>query len=321
VRGRSGQYGVHRGGNLLIQRVIGAFVQLPLGVEVLPALSIPATERVSIPGPTLQGDDLEMKPIAPILLLSVACLMTPSFAMADSFTTGTITVNGTDNIYAAGSQNELVTNCVAVNYCGAGGQGTVPNYISVAGQTYITLTSSGTISINGGANSNDPDGLSGGSPAYVPTSFNSGFESISGIMAPGAGYLVGVFVGPNGPSGTAPASVTYTSATTDLTSYDPLLDQVFFIGDGLTGDGTGAVQDFYVPTGATELYLGISDACEFEGGPSCYGDNSGATSVAYSEVTSSPVTPPAATPEPSSLLLLATGAMSAAGMVRRRFKF
>jgi hypothetical protein len=273
-----------------------------------------------------QGDQFQMKTIAPYILLAAACLVLPSVAKADSVTTGSVSVNATDNIYAAGSQGALITNCVSVGYCGAGGQGTLPGYISVAGSTYITLTATGTITMNNydptptdPAAINDPDGLYNGVPAYdVPASVNAGFESISGITAPGAGYLVGLFVGPDGPIGTAPASLTYTTADTEDTSYDPLLDQVFFIGDGLTGDGTGTNQEFYVPTGATELYLGISDACFFVGAPSCYTGNAGQFSVDYTDTTSTGTTSPSPAPEPSSLLLLATGALSAAGVMRRR---
>ena len=259
-----------------------------------------------------------MKPIASVFLLTAVSLAMPSIANASSFTTGSVTVNASDDIYAAGSQSDLVTNCGAVGYCGAGGLGTVPGGISVTGLTYLTLTASGTITINGGGQYNDPDGLSGGNPAYVTTSFSSGFGSISGITAPGGGYLVGVFVGAGGPSGSAPASLSYTTADTEDASYNPLLDQVFFIGDGLTGDGTGANQLFYVPTGATELYLGISDACSFSGGPSCYGDNTGTYSdISYTGVTSGSGSP-SPVPEPSSLMLLATGVLSAAGALRRR---
>lgn len=267
-----------------------------------------------------------MKPIAPYILLAASCLVLPSVAKADSVTMGSATVNATDNIYASGSQSALITNCVSLGYCGAGGQGTLPGYISVAGSSYISFTASGTITMNNydptptdPAATNDPDGLYNGIPAYdVPASVNAGFESISGITAPGAGYLVGLFVGPNGPTGTAPASLTYATADTEDASYNPLLDQVFFIGDGLTGDGTGAEQEFYVPAGATELYLGISDACFFVGAPSCYTGNYGQFNVDYTDTTSTGNTPPSPAPEPSSLLLLATGVLSGAGTLRRR---
>jgi hypothetical protein len=253
-----------------------------------------------------QGEQFEMKSIAPYIFLAAACLVLPSVAKADSVTTGSSTVNAYDDIYAAGSQSALAG--------GSGSQtGAVPGSISVAGSTYVTLNAIGSATINAGGNFNDPDGFAAG----TSTSIETGYGSISGITAPGRGYLVGVFVGPGGPTGAAPASLTYTTADTEDASYDPLLDQVFFIGDGLTGDGTGTNQEFYVPTGATELYLGISDASGYDGAPNCYADNFGGYSVTYTDTTTSS-TPPSAVPEPSSLLLLATGALSAAGTLRRR---
>ncbi len=101
--------------------------------------------------------------------------------------------------------------------------------------------------------------------------------------------------------GAAPSALDFTSIGTDFTALSPLLDQTFFIGDGLTGDGTGTTQVFHVPTGATTLYLGISDACGYNGGPGCYGDNYGSFAV--------PVTLHARTavPEPASLALLGAG--------------
>lgn len=296
-----------------------------MDAQLLSSQSRLATEYGWDPGQQTLKENNSMKPIDPFILMAAACLVLPSVARADSVINGSFTVNATDNIYAAGSQGALVTNCVSVNYCGAGGQGTVPGYISVTGSTFLTFTTTGTITMNNydptptdPAAINDPDGLYDGNPAYdVATSINAGFESISGITAPGAGYLVGLFVGPNGPLGTAPASLSYTAADTEDASYDPLLDQVFFIGDGLTGDGTGTEQEFYVPAGATELYLGISDACFFVGAPSCYTGNYGEYNVDYADTTSSP-TSPSPIPEPSSLMLLATGALSAAGVMRRR---
>ena len=248
-----------------------------------------------------------MKHIAPFVLLSVVCLVLPSMAKADTVTTGTSTVNAYDDIYAAGSQSGLAG--------GSGSQtGAVPGFISVTGSSYVTLTATGSATINDGGNINNPDGFSSG----TSTSTETGYGSISGITAPGGGYLVGVFVGAGGPSGPAPASLTYDSAGIGLASYTPLLDQTFFIGDGLTGNGTGSNQLFYVPTGATQLYLGISDACGYNGPPSCYADNFGTYSVSYSDVTSGGGGSPSPTPEPSSLMLMATGALTAAGAIRRR---
>jgi hypothetical protein len=268
-----------------------------------------------------------MKVIARLSLVTAAILLLPALAFADSTVNGSTTVNATDNIYASGSQSALITNCVSVGYCGAGGQGTLPGSITLNGANYVTVSASGLISLDGNDQLfNDPDGYYNGSPAYsLPapnyTSSNAGFESISGITAPGAGYLVGVFVGAGGPSGLAPASLDYTaSGSESQTSYSPLLDQTFFIGDGLTGDGTGTAQEFNVPTGATELYLGISDACFFQGAPSCYQGNDGAYNPTYSLVTIGGSPGPSPTPEPSSLMLLGTGILGAAGALRRRLR-
>jgi hypothetical protein len=38
-----------------------------------------------------------------------------------------------------------------------------------------------------------------------------------------------------------------------------MLQQAFFIGDGLTGNGTGEVQTFIVPAGAARLFLADVD--------------------------------------------------------------
>jgi hypothetical protein len=54
----------------------------------------------------------------------------------------------------------------------------------------------------------------------------------------------------------------------------PEMGQVFFIGDGLTGTGTGNTQVFEVPPTATHLYLGYVDSCN-NTVPGCYSNNRG----------------------------------------------
>lgn len=146
----------------------------------------------------------------------------------------------------------------------------------------------GSITLNSGGGYNDPDGVitSGGysgptiSGASGYTVANA-YGGISGITIPGGGALVGVFEPASAPVGAAPASLNFTVIGSNFTTLSPLLYQTFYIGDGLTGDGSGAVQQFIVPTGATRLFLGISDAPGFDGSPGAYGDNSGTFTASF----------------------------------------
>jgi len=157
------------------------------------------------------------------------------------------------------------------------GGGVYPVLINLpANALVVTLSNvSGTISLNGGGGHNDADGVlvSGGS--YPSYSFAYAYGGVSGIRIPGAGALVGVFEPPTAPTSSAPTDLDFTVTGTAFTLLAPALYQTFFIGEGRQGDASGAVQQFYVPAGATRLFLGIPDAAGFGGPPGGYGDNSG----------------------------------------------
>lgn len=131
--------------------------------------------------------------------------------------------------------------------------------------------------------------------------------------------LLGVFTLDDPASlGSAPARLNF-SGNHAFTSLAPLINQSFFIGDGLTGTGTGALQQFLIPDAAAFLHLGFGDAFSpptltpFIGPPSSYDDNIGSLSVTFN------VTPAAAAvPEPGTLALLAPGVLPLLGLAARR---
>jgi Flp pilus assembly protein TadG len=79
--------------------------------------------------------------------------------------------------------------------------------------------------------------------------------------------FMGVFLDNSAPNTTAAPSIErdYTTAASRQQEYygDILKKQPFFIGDGKTGAGTGNLQKFRVPDGATRLYVGIMDGHEW----------------------------------------------------------
>jgi len=70
--------------------------------------------------------------------------------------------------------------------------------------------------------------------------------------------VAGTLIAGSATAGTSPH-------TTSFTSLSPVPDQTFFIGDGLTGNGSGSRQQSAIPSGASELVLGFSDACNYNG--------------------------------------------------------
>ena len=125
--------------------------------------------------------------------------------------------------------------------------------LSLVPGTLLTFAASGTTDYNGCA-SPSPDGGGSCGGGSFPAAL-----SISGYNGP-INALVGVFLDDAVPAGAAPATLDFsTPGSLAQASLAPQLRQVFFIGDGLTGTGTGARQQFVIPAGATRLYLGSSD--------------------------------------------------------------
>ncbi len=217
-----------------------------------------------------------MKRLINILIISQAFCVLASSSLAAS-----LTVNGLADIYGAGHATAP--------------DGQLPPSVSFpTGSTLLTFSGvTGTVSLNGGGNFNDPDGVG----AAVSSSSTSSLNGISGITSPNAGELVGVFENGTEPTNSAPASLNFATSGTNFTTLSPLLNQTFFIGDGLTGDKTGSIQLFNVPAGATMLYLGIADAGGYNGSPGSYGDNSGSFIAIFNVV-----------PEPGTYAVMLVGA-------------
>ena len=143
---------------------------------------------------------------------------------------------------------------------------------SAASGQFFEFSATGTVGSDGGlAGGPDSNGYPGGSNIFS-------LKSISGYEGPQFA-LSGVFT--NGhPSGSPPADYSFGGGT-EPSTFSPQLNQVFFIGDGLTGtnSNSGSPQLFIVPANATELWLGFADAVDFNGPPGTYGDNVGSLIV------------------------------------------
>ncbi|MGE5172089.1 MAG: hypothetical protein ACM3JC_17135 [Rudaea sp.] len=183
--------------------------------------------------------------------------------------------------------------------------------------TTIAVTPGATITFNvtGGVdNTGAPPTLSPDGGSVFTTSPNNG---IAGATWP-INALVGVFLDSSLPTSTpAPADLDFSGSGmgTSFTTLSPGLKQAFFIGDGLTGTGTGSVQTFVVPAGATRLFLGTSDGFGWF-------NNSGSFSVTVA-VSGGPPPGPVAAPIPvptSSDALLALMMLALAALALRALR-
>ncbi len=211
--------------------------------------------------------------------------------------TNVVTVYGTSNPYLAGQP--AGTLCCD--------RGTPPD--SAPGQSPVLASTGflpGTVfrfSATGGflnVPSGKPYGLDGGGQFDMePEPFGVAGANSVPFMA-----LVGVFLNDAVPVGIPPGRRTDLTNFTSLANLD--IGQIFFIGDGRTGTGTGAIQQFFAPAGATRLFLGTADGHEWN-------NNSGAALVTINTNAVAPV------PEPEAWASMVLG-LGLAGWVARRRK-
>lgn len=181
-----------------------------------------------------------------------------------------VSVNGNANIFGAGHSTPPAPE--------GGGAGTLPPSITLGVGNVFTFSTTGSITYNSGGNYYGAEGAGFGGGSH--------YSSIGGISGIQHGthrmFLIGVFTNGTEPSGGGPPVLDFTNDS--FASVSPLLNQTFFIGDGLTGRGSGSVQFFYVPSGATRLFLGFADGNNL---PGTYADNSGTVTVTANQFTPS----------------------------------
>jgi hypothetical protein len=167
------------------------------------------------------------------------------------------------------------------------------NLPALTGRTLLFSSVTGTTDCDGGSSVCSPTGPDGNLGADAIIGANSQLSGITirgGLSLP----LMGVFLD-NGLPGAAPASLDFRNVE-NFASLSPLLGQLFWVGDGLTGTNSGSPQIFNVPDTATRLFLGFYDPQP--------NDNSGVLTAQFT------VTGTGAVPEPASGWLLAIGLLA-----------
>jgi hypothetical protein len=229
-----------------------------------------------------------MKKHLSISIATILALSAPGIATAQVFT-----VPATDDIFSAGLTTPVDP--------GGGGAGTLPVSIAVSlGQSAFQFSASGSVNENDNYGYwHGPDGRpNNGMQVYA-------YGGISGIILDQNTPLAGVFLTDAAPGGTAPPTLDFSSQGLgmDFLTLAPAIAQVFFIGDGQTSGGV--TQTFFVPAGATRLFLGIPDVVNGLGYPGGYDDNAGSFSVNVMSI-----------PEPSIVALGGIGVVSLVALRR-----
>lgn len=235
------------------------------------------------------------------LIVGAIALLSP-LALGADVKADPVTVLGTASIFSAG--NDAANHNAWINSSNKG-LGTPAPYIDLGGAgsgRFLVINSiTGAVDFGGGKGFNGPDGFAAPSMSPWPA-----LGGISGFVADRAAALLGVFTTDAGPSGGAPDSLNFVG-NSNFAALSPLLNQLFLIGDGLTGTGSGQRQIFLIPDSATRLYLGLADRSTGKTTPGAYQDNKGSFTVNVGIV-----------PEPSSVVVALAGIGAALVLTRRR---
>jgi hypothetical protein len=178
--------------------------------------------------------------------LPILSALFPAFLTAQVFPL-TVTVPGRSNPFLAGQPDGATAKSDS-----APAQSPVLA-ASVAPGDVLTFAATGSVSYGGGLPTHPPDG-----GFLISTASALGIAGYPTTLLP-VDALVGVFLGEEIPSDPAPDEISYPAGGLAYPLLAPLPRQIFYIGDGRTGNGTGEIQQIVVPAGATRLYLGTTD--------------------------------------------------------------
>lgn len=193
----------------------------------------------------------------------LAILLSPAMSFAAS---SNVTVYATQDLWLAG----MPSGTAAVR-----GYDSVPTSspLQVEGTIYggeiFSFSASGSTAQSGSSLAYGPDGSTSFAQHELSSSpYTTGSENgMSNIEAP-YDALIGVFLSDDQPNTrSAPPMLNYNSsvsgynASRDDTSYSPLLQQVFLVGDGKASGGIP--QTFAAPAGATRLFIGTMDSYQW----------------------------------------------------------
>ena len=186
--------------------------------------------------------------------LSLAALGLTALPAAAVPGTASLTVPGTSDLWLAGAPNGTPA---SFDDSAPGQSPVLVSGLPLAAGDSLTFTVGGSVSNVPFGSGPPPDGVNGGILSHAAGAENGISDATMPINA-----FAAVFLGPSRPGAPVPSGLNFsTAASQDFSSLSPGLQQVFFIGDGLT---SGHVpQTFIVPTGATRLFLGSMDGYEW----------------------------------------------------------